>query len=254
MGRKRALLGLIATSVLLAACAGGDELILATTTSTDNTGLLEELVPIFEERTGINVKVIAVGTGAALRMASEGNADALLVHAPDAERELLLAGDVINRQLVAYNDFVLLGPPSDPAVVAGEPDVETALQNLIGDRDLLGEADRMVQRHDEAHRAETYPAGTGARRDCVEAGRGHPALVGPEMMLDAEAVFEAKLVGQPKLAPELLVALGRRHAGLAPDMCEMGEFHGGRPLDSCRVIAGVASPGRFYATRQALSD
>ena len=123
--------GLIGTTVLLAACGGGgDELILATTTSTDNTGLLEELVPIFEERTGINVKVIAVGTGAALRMASDGNVDALLVHAPDAERELLQSGHVINRQLVAYNDFVLLGPPSDPAAVASEPDAETALARI----------------------------------------------------------------------------------------------------------------------------
>ena len=113
-------------ALLLSACGGDDQLILATTTSTDNSGLLDELVPIFEERTGINVKVIAVGSGAALRMAEVGNADALLVHSPDAEKALVESGDVFNRQLIAYNDFVLVGPPDDPAAVRGEQDIEIA--------------------------------------------------------------------------------------------------------------------------------
>ena len=117
---------------LLTACGGGTELILATTTSTENSGLLDELVPIFEERSGINVKVIAVGTGAALRMAEEGNVDALLVHAPAAEKALVESGDVINRRLVAYNDFVLVGPPDDPAGIRGQRDIETALAGVAG--------------------------------------------------------------------------------------------------------------------------
>ena len=114
-------------ALLVVACSGDDALILATTTSTENSGLLDDLVPIFEERSGINVKVIAVGTGAALRMAAEGNADALLVHAPAAEKELVQSGDVINRRLVAYNDFVFVGPPDDPAGIRGERDIESAL-------------------------------------------------------------------------------------------------------------------------------
>lgn len=131
------LVPLLALTLLAAACGGdgddsqiGGNLILATTTSVENSGLLDALVPIFEERTGVNVQVIAVGTGAALRMGEDGNADALLVHAPAAEQVLVDAGDVINRHLIAYNDFILLGPPSDPAGIAGERDVETALTQI----------------------------------------------------------------------------------------------------------------------------
>ncbi len=108
----------------------GGELILATTTSLNDSGLLDELVPIFEEETGVSVKIIAVGTGAALRMGAEGNADVLLTHAPTAEVELLEAGDVSSRTLVAYNDFVIVGPPRDPANVAGMTDVSAALAQI----------------------------------------------------------------------------------------------------------------------------
>lgn len=116
-----------------AACGDGDqadlggELILATTTSLDDSGLLDRLAPIFEAETGVNLKVIAVGTGAALRMAEQGDADVLLVHAPDSERALLAAGDAAARELVAYNDFVIVGPAADPAGVAGTSDAAVAL-------------------------------------------------------------------------------------------------------------------------------
>ncbi len=131
-------------AALLAAACGSGGLILATTTSVNDSGLLDELVPLFEERTGVNVKVIAVGTGAALRMAELGNADALFVHAPGAERALLDAGDVVNRHLVAYNDFLIVGPPTDPAAIAGEPDVETALARIAASRS------RFVSRGDDS--------------------------------------------------------------------------------------------------------
>ena len=116
---------------------GGDpgynehELILATTTSLNDSGLLDEIVPIFEEEAGVSVKIIAVGTGAALRMGVEGNADVLLTHAPAAETELLEAGDVISRTLVAYNDFVIVGPSDDPARVQGMDDAAIALANIF---------------------------------------------------------------------------------------------------------------------------
>ena len=107
-----------------------DELILATTTSLNDSGLLDELVPIFEAEEGTKVKIIAVGTGAALRMGVEGNADVLLTHAPAAELELLDAGDVTSRTLVAYNDFVIVGPRDDPASVAGMTDASVALAQI----------------------------------------------------------------------------------------------------------------------------
>jgi len=86
---------------------------LATTTSTDNTGLLDHILPVFERRTGIEVDLIAVGTGKALALARNGDVDAVLVHAPDAEREFVGAGHGVERRRVMHNDFVILGPRSD---------------------------------------------------------------------------------------------------------------------------------------------
>jgi tungstate transport system substrate-binding protein len=114
----------------VATCGGPDDFLLATTTSVNDSGLLDELAPVFERESGVNVKVIAVGTGAALRMAELGNADALFVHAPSAELELVENGDVVDRQLVAYNDFLIAGPADDPAGLAGIGDVRDALARL----------------------------------------------------------------------------------------------------------------------------
>ncbi|MCY3557981.1 MAG: substrate-binding domain-containing protein [Chloroflexi bacterium] len=128
-------LTLLAAAVVATACGSDpgfneDELILATTTSLNDSGLLDQLVPIFEDEAEVSVKIIAVGTGAALRMGADGNADVLLTHAPDAERVLVEAGDVTGRALVAYNDFVIVGPPDDPASVGGTSDVSTALARI----------------------------------------------------------------------------------------------------------------------------
>lgn len=129
-------LAVLAAVALIAACSGDpgyneEELILATTTSLNDSGLLDELVPIFEAEADITVKIIAVGTGAALRMGVDGNADVLLTHAPASELELVNAGDVTRRTLVAYNDFVIVGPPHDPAAVAAMPDAAIALANIF---------------------------------------------------------------------------------------------------------------------------
>jgi tungstate transport system substrate-binding protein len=98
---------------------GPKDIILATTTSTQDTGLLDTLVPIFEDESSYNVKVIAVGTGQALAMGERGDADVMLVHAPSSELPLVESGAAINRQLVMHNDFIIVGPESDPAGIEG---------------------------------------------------------------------------------------------------------------------------------------
>ena len=92
-------------------------IILATTTSTQDTGLLDWLVPAFEKETGYTVQTVAVGSGAAIAQGSKGDADVLLVHSPDAEKTMVAAGDGIERTLVMHNDFVIVGPSADPAGV-----------------------------------------------------------------------------------------------------------------------------------------
>lgn len=96
------------------------ELILATTTSTENSGLLDYILPKFEEKTGMSVKVIAVGTGKALQMGVDGEADVLLVHAKASEEAFVAAGDGTERSDVMYNDFVLIGPSADPADIGNK--------------------------------------------------------------------------------------------------------------------------------------
>ena len=95
------------------------ELILATTTSTRDSGLLDVLLPLFEAQTGFMVKMVAVGTGEALKMGEEGNADVLLVHAPASELELMDKGFGLSRDLIMHNDYVIVGPTDDPAGIKG---------------------------------------------------------------------------------------------------------------------------------------
>lgn len=122
----RVLPALVSIVVLLTGCTAGSApgpsnraIILATTTSTQDSGLLDQLVPLFEQQSGYRVKTIAVGTGQALAMGEKGEADVLLVHAPASERALVGKGVAINRRLVMHNDFVVVGPAGDPAGVKG---------------------------------------------------------------------------------------------------------------------------------------
>jgi tungstate transport system substrate-binding protein len=89
--------------------------ILSTTTSTQDSGLLDVLIPLFEKQTGYSIKTISVGTGQALALAAKGDADVALVHAPSLEKQYVAEGKLLNRRLVMYNDFVILGPKEDPA-------------------------------------------------------------------------------------------------------------------------------------------
>ena len=104
--------------------------ILATTTSTQDSGLLDVLIPIFEEESGLEVKTVAVGTGQALEMGRRGEADTLLVHAPDAEKEVVAAGHARNRRAVMHNDFVVVGPEEDPAGVRGSSTAAAAFAGI----------------------------------------------------------------------------------------------------------------------------
>src|SRR6266498_2023531 len=106
------------------------DVVLASTTSTRDTGLLDSLLPIFEAHTGYRVRLIAVGTGQSLAMGRRGDADVVLSHAPDAERALVDSGYFVRRLLVMHNDFLFVGPPGDPAGLRGMTDPVAALQQI----------------------------------------------------------------------------------------------------------------------------
>lgn len=126
---------LLLVAVLLATPAWApawakDTIILASTTSTEQSGLFGHILPVFEKATGIEVKVVAVGTGQALAMGAKGDADALLVHDRVGESKLVADGHGIDRRDVMFNDFVLIGPRSDPAAIKGVKDAKEALRKI----------------------------------------------------------------------------------------------------------------------------
>ena len=125
-----ALVGALAILMAVGCGGGGEEVILATTTSTYDSGLLDALVPDFEDQTDYEVKIIAVGTGQALAMGERGDADVLLVHAPSSELELVESGAAINRQLVMHNDFIIIGPEGDPADIEGTTSAADAFATI----------------------------------------------------------------------------------------------------------------------------
>ena len=112
------------------ALAQSTVVILSTTTSTQDSGLLDVLVPLFEKETGLTVKTISVGTGQALALAARGEADVTLAHAASLEKKYVAEGKMTNRRLVMYNDFVLIGPPDDPAKIKGVPKALDALKRI----------------------------------------------------------------------------------------------------------------------------
>jgi len=118
--------------LLLAAAALAQQpfIVVASTTSTEQSGLFPQLLPAFEKDTGINVRVVAVGTGQALDIGRRGDADVVFVHDKTAELKWLAEGEGVRRYTVMYNDFVLVGPASDPARVKGSKDITTALKAI----------------------------------------------------------------------------------------------------------------------------
>lgn len=128
--QKRICYTFLLLSLLYSPAQAANTLRLATTTSTENSGLLKVLLPVFEQQSGLKVHVIAVGTGKALRMGEDGDADVLLVHAPDKEKAFVDAGHGVNHRDVMYNDFLIVGTKTDPASVKGETDAAKALQQI----------------------------------------------------------------------------------------------------------------------------
>ena len=110
------------------------DIILATTTSTQDSGLLDVLVPLFQQQTGYNVKTVSVGTGAALALGARGEADVVLVHAPASELQWMQQGNGTERLLVMHNDFLIVGPSEDAAKIKGETDALTALKRIADAR------------------------------------------------------------------------------------------------------------------------
>ena len=124
------LLAALLTCPTGAALAQSNVVILSTTTSTQDSGLLDVLVPMFEKQSGLSVKTISVGTGQALALAARGEADVTLAHAPGVENKYVEDGKMSNRRLVMYNDFVIIGPADDPAKIKGLPKAVDALRRI----------------------------------------------------------------------------------------------------------------------------
>jgi len=112
-------------------------IIMATTTSTQDSGLLDFLLPIFEKKTGYFVKTIAVGSGQAMAMGAKGEADVLLVHSPAAEKKFMADDNGVERRIVMHNDYIIVGPPNDPAKIKGMKKAAETFKNLAGTASLF---------------------------------------------------------------------------------------------------------------------
>jgi len=129
-GRRFFTAAILSSALLGSALAAEKSIVVASTTSTQDSGLFDHILPLFKAKTGIDVKVVAQGTGQALDTARRGDADVVLVHARSAEEKFLAEGYGLKRYPVMYNDFILIGPRSDPAAVLGSQDVLAALSAI----------------------------------------------------------------------------------------------------------------------------
>jgi tungstate transport system substrate-binding protein len=132
---KKSFLHLLVVSFLLIACGAKKsqqpDLLLVSTTSTQDSGLLDVLLPAFTSATGYRVQLVAVGSGQALQLGEQGNADVILLHSPAAEKEFVANGFGIDRRLVMHNDFVIVGPASDPVAVRSQPTLDSVFKAIF---------------------------------------------------------------------------------------------------------------------------
>lgn len=131
------LIFLASISIVSSIPAQQKTVILATTTSTQDSGLLDILLPIFEKKTGYFVKTIAVGSGQAMAMGQKGEADVLLVHSPEAEKKFIAEGYGINRRLIMHNDYIIVGPSEDPAKLKGTKSTPESFKKIASAKTLF---------------------------------------------------------------------------------------------------------------------
>jgi tungstate transport system substrate-binding protein len=169
-------------------------IILASTTSVENSGLLAHILPAFTKETGITVRVLAQGTGQALQTAARDDADLVLVHDPEAEQKFIDAGDGIDRRQIAWNDFIVVGPRSDPAHIAGTHDAVAALKAMAsaqapfvsrGDKSGTDALERRLWRV-----AETDPAKAGGGSWYRDIGGGMGAALNAAQGMNAYTISD----------------------------------------------------------------
>jgi tungstate transport system substrate-binding protein len=137
------ILAIVSTSGITWSQVKGKTVLLSTTTSTQDSGLLDVLIPIFEKQSGYFVKTIAVGSGQAMAMGQKGEADVLLVHSPAAEKKFVEEGYGLNRRIIMHNDFIVVGPPEDPAKVKGMKSAAESFKGIAaGNALFLSRADK----------------------------------------------------------------------------------------------------------------
>lgn len=202
---------LIALAVVLlqAAPPGTRDIVLATTTSTRDAGLLDALLPVFERRTGYRVRVVAVGSGQALELARRGDAAIVLAHAPEIEQAFVDSGYFVRRRPVMHNAFVVVGPPEDPARLRGGRDAAAALRRLAAAQSLfISRGDRsgthlLEQRLWRLAGVRPPPAGQWY----LEAGQGMAATLQIADQKHAYALSDRAtyLAWQPRLRLDVLV-------------------------------------------------
>jgi len=176
---RRLCLVLLVTAALAPPVASQSRtVIVSTTTSTQDSGLLDVLVPMFEKKSGMSVKTISVGTGQALALAARGEADVTLAHAPELERRYVAEGKMLNRRLIMYNDFVIVGPEGDPARIKGMAKAVEALKRIAETRSrFVSRGDRSgthILEQDLWKRAEVTPTAPWY----IESGQGMGATLG----------------------------------------------------------------------------
>ena len=193
-------LGLLLLSLAHGADPASRNVILSTTTSTQDSGLLDVLIPLFEKQSGYTVKTVSVGTGQALALAAKGDADVALVHAPSLEKQYVADAKLLNRRLVMYNDFVIIGPKEDPAKIKSAKTALAALKLIEQSKS------RFVSRGDNSgtHNLEKSlwkEAGLQPKGDWyIEAGQGMGATLGIANERDAYTITDRGT----------LLALGKR--------------------------------------------